>query len=190
MKKRELIYLDIDQIKPWDKNPRDNEFAVEPLVKSIQEFGFNVPVIINPEKILIAGHTRILAAKKLGLKEVPAIILDHLTKAQEMAYAIADNKIASIATWKNDFLSENFQFLKDVGYDLSQTGFNETEIQNTMSNWQHVVEESQKDLTSQEESQNKMGKITIKCHEIEREEIIHFIEMKLKETSFIGVSIK
>ena len=89
-----VINKKISEIKPYEKNPRKNDDAVKYVAESIQQFGFKVPIVIDTNGVIIAGHTRYKASKKLGLKEVPCIIADDLTEEQIKAYRLADNKIS------------------------------------------------------------------------------------------------
>ena len=84
---------------PYEKNPRKNDDAVKYVAESIQQFGFKVPIVIDTNGVIIAGHTRYKASKKLGLKEVPCIIADDLTEEQIKAYRLADNKVSELSEW-------------------------------------------------------------------------------------------
>lgn len=91
--------MDIRKIKPYKKNPRNNKKAVKYVAKSIEEFGFRSPIIVDKNHVIICGHTRYSAAKKLGLTDVPVIVADDLTDEQVKAYRLADNKVSEKATW-------------------------------------------------------------------------------------------
>lgn len=122
-----VINIRITDIKPYDKNPRKNDGAIDMVANSIKEFGFKVPIIIDKNNIIVAGHTRHKAAKKLGLKEVPVIIADDLTDEQIKAFRLADNKVGEIAEWDFDLLGEE---LKDIGFDMTSFGFTEFDLDN------------------------------------------------------------
>src|SRR5437879_13722234 len=93
----------IDRLKPYSQNPRTHsDRQVDQIAASIVEFGFNNPILVDTKAGIIAGHGRLFAARKLQLKEVPVIILDHLTEAQKRAYIIADNKLAENAGWDEE----------------------------------------------------------------------------------------
>ncbi len=93
----------IDKLIPWARNPRTHSDAqIAQIAASIAEFGFNNPILVDTKAGIIAGHGRLLAARKLGLKEVPVIVLDHLTEAQKRAYIIADNQLALNAGWNDE----------------------------------------------------------------------------------------
>ncbi|MEX2670906.1 MAG: DNA methyltransferase [Phycisphaeraceae bacterium] len=125
--------LNIDSIQPYEQNPRDNSAAVDPVADSIREFGFKVPVIVDGEGILIAGHTRVLAAKKLGMKKVPAIRADDLSAEQVRAFRLADNKLHELSSWDMQLLPIELTALRDDGFDLGLIGFDEQELANLLS---------------------------------------------------------
>ena len=102
----EIINKKIEELKPYKNNPRNNEKAVDYVANSIKEFGFKVPIIIDKNNEIIAGHTRLKASIKLGLKEVPCIIADDLTEEQVKAFRLADNKVSEIADWNFELLDE------------------------------------------------------------------------------------
>ena len=113
--------VDITKIKPYPNNPRKNEHAVEPVANSIREFGFKQPIVIDKNNTIIAGHTRLLAAKGLGLTEVPVIVADDLTPEQVKAYRLADNKIGELAGW--DFAQLDIELGDIADIDMSNFGF-------------------------------------------------------------------
>ena len=118
-----IVQKKIDEIKPYDKNPRKNDSAVDYVAKSIKEFGFKVPIVIDKDGIIIAGHTRYKASKKLGLKEVPCIVADDLTEEQVKAFRLADNKVSEKAKWNDKLLEEELSDIfnidmEDFGFDL------------------------------------------------------------------------
>ena len=108
----------IEQVIPYINNPRHNESAIDKVASSIAEFGFKVPAIIDKNNVLVTGHTRVLAAKKLGLKEIPCIVADDLTDAQIKAFRIADNKVSEYATWDEEALRIDLEQLQEMDFDL------------------------------------------------------------------------
>lgn len=98
--------VSIDKIKPYENNPRNNDDAVDAVANSIKEFGWQQPIVVDNGRVIIAGHTRYKAAKKLGYKEVPIVVADNLTKEQVNAYRLANNKSGELATWDDDELQE------------------------------------------------------------------------------------
>lgn len=119
---------DIARVKEYERNPRCNEGAVDAVAKSIREFGFKVPVIVDAGGVLIAGHTRLKAARKLGMKQVPVIRADDLTPEQVQAFRIADNQTASIATWDYQLLPLELKDLQAADFDLDLLGFGADEL--------------------------------------------------------------
>ena len=116
----EIIQKKVGDLVPYENNPRKNENAVEYVAKSIQEFGFLNPIIIDEENIIIAGHTRLLAAEKLGIDVVPCVMVSDLTEDQIKAYRIADNKANEFAEWdwaKLEIELAELQFA-DIDFDL------------------------------------------------------------------------
>lgn len=120
MKEMEIIYLKPDELVPYENNPRDNDEAVEYVANSINEYGFKVPIIIDKDNVIVAGHTRLKAAKRLGLDVVPCTMADDLTDDQIRAFRIADNKVAEMATWDKEKLQIE---LEDIEIDMSSFGF-------------------------------------------------------------------
>lgn len=142
----EIIYKNIDELIPYKNNPRLNDEAVEYVKNSIKEFGFKVPIVIDKNNVIIAGHTRIKASKELGIKDIPCIIADDLTEEQVKAFRLADNKVAEKSMWDYIKLDEELDSILDI--DMNIFDFNITEI-----NWdsieelnEEVYEEPQKDL--------------------------------------------
>ena len=114
---------------PYVNNARTHsEQQVLQIAASIKEFGFNSPVLVDGENGIIAGHGRVMAAKKLGLDEIPTIELKHLTKTQKKAYILADNRLALNSGWDNDLLALELGELSDDGFDLDLLGFDDTEL--------------------------------------------------------------
>ena len=118
----EIINKKVDELIPYKNNPRLNDGAVEYVAKSIKEFGFKVPIIIDKNNVIVAGHTRYKASKQLGLKEVPCIVADDLTDKQIRAFRLADNKVSDYSIWDNVALLEELEDLGDIftGFDVSE----------------------------------------------------------------------
>ena len=119
-----IVMKQITELKEYENNPRNNEAAVDAVAKSIEEFGFKVPIVITSDHVIIAGHTRLKASKKLGLTEVPCIIADDLTEEQIKAFRLADNKTAELATWDFSKLEDE---LASIEMDMSLFGFEDLE---------------------------------------------------------------
>lgn len=120
----EIVLKKLDEIKPYAKNPRMNDDAVEYVMNSIKEFGFKVPIVIDKNGTIVTGHTRYKASQKLGLKEVPCIIADDLTDKQLQAFRIADNKVSDYSIWDNKLLLEE---LEDINFEVF-TGFDVSDL--------------------------------------------------------------
>ncbi len=128
MKEREVQYCSPEELIPYEKNPRDNRLAIDDVVRSIEEYGFTNPILVNEEKVILAGHTRREAAILAGIEKVPYIVIDGLTEAQQRAYRLADNKLSELALWDEDLLKEELKDLLDEDYDLSLTGFSDVDL--------------------------------------------------------------
>ena len=121
MEKTKVTYMDVDSLIPYANNPRLNDNAVDAVAASIKEFGFKVPIVVDGENVIINGHTRLKAAHKLGLKQVPVIVADDLTPAQAKAFRLADNKTAELAQWDMGKLDIELDSIADI--DLGDFGF-------------------------------------------------------------------
>lgn len=119
----DIVYKGIDEITPYEDNPRNNEEAVKYVANSIKEFGFKVPVVVTTDGVIIAGHTRLKAAKSLGLKEVPCIVADDLNEAQAKAYRLADNKVGEFAEWDTDLLLKELDDIENMDFDIDMEDF-------------------------------------------------------------------
>lgn len=120
MEKIKVEYRNTDEIIPYENNPRKNDEAVDYVANSIREFGFKMPIVVDKEGVIIAGHTRLKASKKLGLEQVPVIVADDLTEEQVKALRLADNKVGEIAEWDFNMLGEE---LANIDIDMEQFGF-------------------------------------------------------------------
>jgi ParB-like chromosome segregation protein Spo0J len=119
----------VEKLIPYVKNSRTHSDAqVAQIAASIKEFGWTNPILVDGENGIIAGHGRLMAARKLGHKEVPVIELAHMTDSQKRAYVIADNQLAMNAGWDTSLLSLELADLKEVGFDLEILGFNSEDL--------------------------------------------------------------
>lgn len=114
----QIIEKNIDALKEYENNPRNNAAAVDKVAESIREFGFNVPIIIDKDNVIVAGHTRKKAAKKLGIQKVPCVLVDHLTPEQVKAFRLADNRVAEYATWDFQKLDLELQGLDTMPMEM------------------------------------------------------------------------
>lgn len=124
--------IEIDKIIPYHNNPRKN-LNVEKVASSITEFGFQQPIVVDKNYIVIVGHTRLQAAKKLNYQKVPVFIAD-LSENKAKAYRIADNRLNEDSSWDYDFLNIEMNILNEGNYDLAQLGFNDEELKNLLAN--------------------------------------------------------
>ena len=122
-----IEYWKIEDVIPYDKNPRKNENAVAYVANSIREFGFRVPIVVDKNKVIINGHTRLKAAQSLGMTEVPVIVAADLTEDQARAYRIADNKTADKAYWDEILLKDELFDLEDL-FNMRDFGFEDWEL--------------------------------------------------------------
>lgn len=120
-----IIEKHLTEIHEYENNPRNNENAVDFVVESIQQFGFKVPIVLDENCVIIAGHTRYKAAKKLGLKKVPCIMADDLNEEQVKAFRLADNKVAEKAQWDFELLKQEIEQID--GFTMSEFGFSNIE---------------------------------------------------------------
>src|SRR5579863_4907754 len=128
MAKRIELWL-IDKLIPFARNPRTHSDAqIAQIAASMTEFGFNNPILVNSKAGILAGHGRLLAARKLGLKEVPVIVLDHLTESQKRAYIIADNQLALNAGWDEELLKMELADLQKEDFNIELIGFDDDEL--------------------------------------------------------------
>lgn len=126
MKQMQIIEKRIEELIDYENNPRHNEAAIGKVAASIEAFGFKVPIVIDKDNVIIAGHTRRKAAERLGMQTVPCIIADDLTEEQVKAFRLADNKTGEFAEWDFDKLSEELAELRDMDFDMLAFGFGES----------------------------------------------------------------
>jgi ParB-like chromosome segregation protein Spo0J len=137
----------IDRVIPYDRNPRNNEAAVAKVAASLREFGWRQPIVVDAKGIIIAGHTRLLAARSLEMAEVPVHVADTLTPDQVRAYRLADNRIGQEAEWDDELLVQELLALRLADVDLGITGFDEAELEELLA--EHT-EQDEPDLTAEQ----------------------------------------
>ena len=113
----------INDLKPYKNNPRKNDKAVDAVVKSIQQFGFKEPIVIDKDNVIVCGHTRLKAAQKLKLEKIPCVIADDLTPEQIKAFRLIDNKTAELAEWDFDMLSKELANIEIPDFDMAEFDF-------------------------------------------------------------------
>ena len=121
--------IEIGRVVPYARNPRRNDMAVAKVSASIKEYGFRQPIVVDEEMVIIAGHTRLMAAQQLGLKKVPVHVATGLTQAQVKAYRLADNRTHEEAEWDEELLAIELSELDELGFDLDLTGFDGVELE-------------------------------------------------------------
>lgn len=159
----QLIYKKLKDIKQYDNNPRKNDEAVKYVAESIKEFGFKVPIVIDKDNVIVAGHTRWKAAKSLNIKEVPCIIADDLTEQQIKAYRLADNKVSEFAEW--DFNILNLELDELLNFDMASFGFDIDD----------VVDEYGTDFDLPDGDKSELEQITFTLHNQQAEFIKYAI---------------
>lgn len=140
-----IVEKRLDEIRPYENNPRRNDEAVQYVAESIRQFGWKQPIVIDRDGVIIAGHTRYKAAHRLGLKTVPCLIAEDLTPEQVKAYRIADNKVSDFSVWDNKKLLEELQDLDELAGDLF-TGFDTSDF------FDDTLDESDNSVISNNES--------------------------------------
>lgn len=164
----QILDLPIAELKPYQNNPRKNDRAIEAVAASIREFGFKVPIVIDKDGVIIAGHTRYKAAMQLGLETVPAIRADDLTDEQVQAFRLADNKTAELAGWKFDKLQQE---LAEINIDMSALGFGDEEA------------ETEEEAPTAERGQSEIVTLGCQFHEKQKELIDWALEQVAGEIS-------
>ena len=167
--KTEIVYKKINELIPYEKNPRKNEKAVEYVANSIKRFGFKVPIVIDSNNIIVTGHTRLKACKELGINEVPCIIADDLTEQEINAFRLADNSVSEQSKWDNELLLEELTNL-DINFDMSEFDLNIWDfIKEDKENERHRTNDAYNlDLVDFDNSSNDFWQMP----EIQRENII------------------
>lgn len=153
--KVQIVYKPIDEIIPYVNNPRNNEHAVDAVASSIKNFGFKNPIVIDSENEIVNGHTRLLAAKKLGLEEVPVLIADDLSEEQVKAFRLADNKVGELATWDEELLQAELDELISQSVDMTEYGFTDEDFAEV----ENEVEEDDYEEELSEEPRTKYGEV-------------------------------
>lgn len=184
----EIRYIPIDAIAPYKNNSRTHsEEQVEQICKSISEFGFTNPILLDENNTIIAGHGRIEAAKKLGHYEVPTILLTGLTEDQKKAYVIADNKLALNADWDYSLLKLEVEMLQESGFEIGLLGFSEVELEtifNEEIDLSILDELDDEDVDAFEENVKKAIQIEFEAeHYEEASELISFWR---KQGAYVG----
>lgn len=176
----EIVSMRLEDIIPYENNPRMNDEAVGMVVKSIQEFGFKNPIIIDKNNVIICGHTRYRAARELGLKQVPCIVAKDLTPAQVKAFRLADNKVSDYSIWDNQKLLKELEEIDKKYF----TGFTESDFFDDVENMNDVspLDEGDNDVVS-----NNIGGVQYRLvlHTGDKE-LIEDVKKYIEEREVIG----
>ena len=144
--------MKIDEVKPYPNNPRNNDDGVEAVANSIKEFGWQQPIVVDKDNVIIVGHTRYKAAKKLGMDKVPVVVADNLSPEQVKAYRLADNKTGELTDWDMGLLDDELADIADI--DMSDFGFDLD-----LGDDEAKVQEDDFDEEVPEEPKSKLGQI-------------------------------
>jgi site-specific DNA-methyltransferase (adenine-specific) len=136
----QIAEVQIEKVRPYPGNPRKNAEAVAKVAASLATFGWRQPIVVDEEFVVIAGHTRLLAAQQLGHSTVPVHVATGLTPEQVRAYRLADNRVAQEAEWDDDLLAQELLALTDAGFDISLTGFDDDELAKLLADTSAVME--------------------------------------------------
>lgn len=173
-----IIYKDINDLQMYENNPRKNSDAVQYVANSIQNFGFKNPIIIDKNNMIVCGHTRYKAARRLKMAKVPCIMADDLSEDQIRAFRLADNKVAEMSTWDYDRLEQEFMLLDPLEFDIADFGFfpnydtddeEEDEDDNEssgVSNPRFIIQIECKSLNEQRETYERLTNMGIECEMI------------------------
>ena len=151
---------DISSIKPYENNPRKlSETAIEKVAMSLKEYGFRQPIVVDKNRVIVAGHTRYRASKKLGLKQVPVSVIDNLTEEQINAYRIADNRTAEESEWDSELLKMEIKELEAKDFKLDLLGFNEDQLNDILFEEKQGLTDEDEVPETPEEPISKLGDI-------------------------------
>lgn len=151
---------DITSIKPYENNPRKlSETAIEKVAMSLKEYGFRQPIVVDKDRVIVAGHTRFRASKKLGLKQVPVSVIDNLTDEQINAYRIADNRTAEESEWDNELLKMEIKELEAKDFKLDLLGFNDEQLNDILFEEKQGLTDEDEVPETPEEPISKLGDI-------------------------------
>lgn len=153
----------IDRLHGYAGNPRKNDAVIDKMVASINEFGFRIPIVAKSDGLVVDGHLRLKAAKKMGMAEVPVVLADELSDAQVKAFRLLANKSANWAHWDNELLRQEIQSLDTGEIDLAMTGFDEDEIKEILGI----------DVTSVEDPLDRQYCVLIPCDSKARQQVVY-----------------
>ena len=151
--------INLDLLRPYEKNAKiHSEEQVNMIADSIKEFGFLSPCLVDKDYNIIAGHGRVMAAKKIGMDKVPCLFIEGLTESQRRAYILADNKLTEMGSWDEELISDELTSLKEAGFDIDLTGFNIDDI--VFADEEDIYDEETEEVEHQNETPRiKQGEI-------------------------------
>ncbi len=156
----QIKLAEISNIKPYENNPRKlSDQAIEKVAMSLKEYGFRQPIVVDKDMVIVAGHTRFRASKKLGLKQVPISVIDNLTEEQINAYRIADNRTAEESEWDNELLKMEIKELEAKDFKLNLLGFNDEQLNNILFEEKQGLTDEDEVPEAPEEPITKLGDI-------------------------------
>jgi ParB-like chromosome segregation protein Spo0J len=186
LSKLAVRYRKVDELVPYAFNARTHSDAqVAQLAASIREFGFTNPVLVDENGSIIAGHGRVLAARKLALQEVPTIELRGLTEAQARAYVLADNKLALNAGWDTELLALELERITDMGFDAKLAGFSEADLEHLLRGWEPG---SEPDKTPAND-EGMMAVVKIRCPMLDEPAVRSVLKQAIVEAGLKGVEL-
>lgn len=172
--------MKINDLIPYENNPRNNEGAIEYVANSIKQFGFKVPIVVDKDNVIVAGHTRWLAASALEMDEVPVVVADDLTPEQIKAFRIADNKVAEKASWDFTKLADEIKGI-DTDINLNELGFGEFELDTLLNGNDFNEDDDFLEAPSKEKDYKEKISVVIDC---ETEKDAQIIFNKLTEEGY------
>jgi hypothetical protein len=141
---RHIELWPIERLKPYERNARTHsDKQVAQIAASIAEFGFTNPILVDSNDGIVAGHGRLAAARELGLKQIPVVVLDHFSERQRRAYVLADNQLALNAGWDYELLSTELSALSDLEFDVGLVGFDEQQMRQLLGDFDETLLGSQ-----------------------------------------------
>jgi len=176
--------MPVDQVIPYARNPRINAHAIEKLAASIKEFGFRQPIVTDKELVIVVGHVRFEAAKRLGLKKVPVHIATELTPEQIKAYRITDNRVGEESEWDKSLLQLEIAELDDATYDTELLGFNAEELKEIQSSLDSMEDGFGDDDDDDIEEADTTARIASYTFPIPREQYLEWMEAIKQQVGF------
>jgi ParB-like chromosome segregation protein Spo0J len=178
----EIVHRDLSSLIPYANNPRVNDHAVDQMIAVIEEFGFKIPMLARSNGEIVDGHLRFKAATKMGLPEVPVILVDDWSEAQIKAARLVINKSVSWAEWDNHKLKDEFAALQALDFDLNFTGFNQSERDLIMKGW----ESDHEGLSKIKENEDGIPvKITLTVPQAMKQEIKDWLEGMIEDSEYV-----